>query len=122
MAENSLFWIASQTKPITATALMMLVDEGRVNLDDPVEKYLPEFRGPDGDGRGGRRALVLGHAARILRRSEKCLSHTSGLPFGSPIEHPTRDPLPLWATVALPTRCCRCNPSRARATFIPTRE
>ena len=32
-------WIASQSKPMTATALMMLVDEGKVNLDDPVEKY-----------------------------------------------------------------------------------
>src|SRR6267378_4388991 len=41
---RALFWIASQSKPITA-ALMMLVDEGKVNLDDPVEKYLPEFKG-----------------------------------------------------------------------------
>src|ERR1700729_2591810 len=45
MRPDALFWIASQSKPITATALMMLVDEGKVNLDDPVEKYLPEFRG-----------------------------------------------------------------------------
>ena len=42
---DSLFWIASQSKPITAAALMMLVDEGKVNVDDPVEKYLPEFKG-----------------------------------------------------------------------------
>src|ERR1700722_4940793 len=42
---DALFWIASQSKPITATAFMMLVDEGKVHLDDPVEKYLPEFRG-----------------------------------------------------------------------------
>ena len=45
MSTDALFWIASQSKPITATALMMLVDEGKVNLDDPVEKYLPEFKG-----------------------------------------------------------------------------
>jgi len=32
-----LFWIASQSKPITAAAVMMLVDEGRVNVTDPVE-------------------------------------------------------------------------------------
>src|SRR5271163_5024660 len=38
MRPDSLFWIASQSKPITATALMMLVDEGKVRLDDPVEK------------------------------------------------------------------------------------
>ena len=45
MRTDALFWIASQSKPITATALMMLVDEGKVKLDDPVEKYLPEFQG-----------------------------------------------------------------------------
>jgi len=45
MQPDSLFWIALQSKPITAAALMMLVDEGRVNVEDPVEKYLPEFRG-----------------------------------------------------------------------------
>ena len=33
------------SKPITAAALMMLVDEGKVKVDDPVEKYLPEFKG-----------------------------------------------------------------------------
>jgi len=43
MKVDDLFWIASMNKPITATALMILVDEGKVKLDDPVEKYLPEF-------------------------------------------------------------------------------
>jgi CubicO group peptidase (beta-lactamase class C family) len=42
---DALFWIASMTKSFTGAALMMLVDEGKVNLDDPVEKYLPEFKG-----------------------------------------------------------------------------
>ena len=42
---NDLFYIASMTKCFTAAALMMMVDEGKVNLDDPVEKYLPEFKG-----------------------------------------------------------------------------
>src|SRR5436305_900905 len=37
MPPNALFWIASQSKPITATAFMMLVDEGKVKLGDPVE-------------------------------------------------------------------------------------
>ena len=45
MTTDAIFWIASMSKPITATALMMLVDEGKVNVDDPVEKYLPEFKG-----------------------------------------------------------------------------
>ncbi len=45
MRTDSMFWIASQSKPITGAALMLLVDEGKVRLDDPVEKYLPEFGG-----------------------------------------------------------------------------
>src|SRR5579863_2262691 len=45
MKQDAMFWIASQSKPMTATAVMMLVDEGKIALDDPVEKYLPEFRG-----------------------------------------------------------------------------
>src|SRR5436190_694491 len=44
MRPDSLFWIASMSKPITGAALMILVDEGKVKVDDPVEKYLPEFK------------------------------------------------------------------------------
>jgi CubicO group peptidase (beta-lactamase class C family) len=43
MRADTLFWIASQSKPITATARMLLVDEGKVNLDDPVARHLPEL-------------------------------------------------------------------------------
>ena len=45
MQIGSMFWIASMTKPMTAVAFMMLVEEGKVSLDDPVEKYIPAFRG-----------------------------------------------------------------------------
>jgi CubicO group peptidase (beta-lactamase class C family) len=45
MRADAVFWIASMSKSLTGTALMMLVDEGKVSLDDPVEKYLPEFKG-----------------------------------------------------------------------------
>ena len=45
MQTSDLFYIASQTKCFTAVALMMMMDEGKVNIDDPVEKYLPEFKG-----------------------------------------------------------------------------
>lgn len=41
---DALFSIASMTKPITGAALMILVDEGKVALDDPISKYLPEFK------------------------------------------------------------------------------
>ena len=43
MQINSLFRIASMTKPITATAILMLVDDGQLNLDDPASKYLPKI-------------------------------------------------------------------------------
>ena len=41
---DTICWIASLTKPVTAAAAMTLVDQGRLHLDDPVEKYLPSFR------------------------------------------------------------------------------
>ena len=37
--------MASSSKPVTATIVMILVDQGKIALDDPVEKYLPEFKG-----------------------------------------------------------------------------
>jgi len=94
MAPDTLFWIASVTKPITATALMMLVDEGKVGLDDPVERYLPEFKD---------RWVLAEETAdrRVLQRAVQplqvrhLLSNTSGLPFRSPLETPTLDLYPL---------------------------
>jgi len=74
MRSDDLFWIASMTKPITATALMMLVDEGKVSLADPVEKYLPEFKGQmvaDGNG--------LPHPPAHPITIREIMSHTSGL-------------------------------------------
>ena len=43
MPADAIFRIASMTKPVTSVAIMMLVDAGKVNLDDPVSKYLPDF-------------------------------------------------------------------------------
>jgi len=43
MTPDTLFWIASMTKPITAVAVLMLQDEGKLNVADPVAKYIPEF-------------------------------------------------------------------------------
>lgn len=40
---DAVFWIASMSKPIVAIAVMMLVDDGRIQLDDPVDRYLPDF-------------------------------------------------------------------------------
>lgn len=44
MTTDSIFWIASMTKPITSVAAMMLVDNGNLDLDAPVAKYLPELK------------------------------------------------------------------------------
>ena len=85
MKTDSIFWIASMSKPITATALMMLVDEGKVHLDDPVQKYLPEFHP------GILRVAEDGETVRLEQpRTQitlrELLSHTSGLPFATPVE------------------------------------
>jgi len=62
MEVDSVFWIASMTKPITATAVMMMQDEGKLSVDDPVSKYLPEFT-------GDKAGITL----------KQCLTHSSGL-------------------------------------------
>jgi CubicO group peptidase (beta-lactamase class C family) len=94
MRPDTLFWIASQSKPMTAAALMMLVDEGKVRLDDPVEKYLPEFKGQQlaaGQDNGNVVLRMPKHPVTI----RGILSHTSGMPFKSKVEEPTLDLLPL---------------------------
>jgi CubicO group peptidase (beta-lactamase class C family) len=96
MRADSVFWIASMSKPITSAALMMLVDEGKVKLDDPVEKYLPEFKGQCVAAEKGKDPAPPKHS--ILVRN--LLSHTAGLPFASPAEKPTLDVLPLRDAVA----------------------
>lgn len=95
---TDLFWIASMSKPVTGTALMFLVDEGKVQLDDPVDKYLPEF--------GSQWVITQkDDNHRILRRPLRTMTvrdllrHTSGLPFQSDMETPTLDGLPLWTAV-----------------------
>ncbi len=93
MRTDSLFWIASQSKPITAAALMMLVDEGKVKLDDPVEKYLPEFKAVQVGVKKGNETILKKPSHPITVR--EVLSHTSGLPFASAVEKPTLDLLPL---------------------------
>jgi CubicO group peptidase (beta-lactamase class C family) len=94
MKTDALFWIASQSKSITATALMMLVDEGKVKLDDPVEKYLPEFKGLWVTAERDNEHMLLRKPKHPIMVRE-ILSHTSGLPFKSAMEEPTLDLLPL---------------------------
>lgn len=85
MTPNALFWIASMSKPLTASALMMLVDEGKVNLDDPVEKYLPEYAGQMYAEERDAQHMLLRPPAHPIKVRE-VLSHTSGLPPLSRLE------------------------------------
>ena len=94
MKADDLFWIASMTKPMTAAALMMLVDEKKVSLDDPVEKYLPEFKGQWVIALQDKYYAVLKKPTRAPTLRD-CLRHTSGMPFGSALESPTIDKLLL---------------------------
>jgi CubicO group peptidase (beta-lactamase class C family)/glyoxylase-like metal-dependent hydrolase (beta-lactamase superfamily II) len=68
MQADAIFWIASMSKPILATLLLMLQDDGLLSVDDPVEKYLPEFK--ELKTAGGKPAQVT---IRHL------LTHTSGM-------------------------------------------
>lgn len=75
MKFDSIFWIASMTKPVTGTAVMMLQDAGKLSVDDPVSKYLPEFKGLK-DAAGKEVVVTLKH----------CLTHSSGLSEVTPQE------------------------------------
>jgi len=98
MRPDSVFWIASMTKPMTGAALMMLVDEGRVNVADPVEKYLPEFKGQMVIAKQDQQQIVLKHPTHPITVCN-VLTHTSGLPFRSALEQPTFDLQPLRTAV-----------------------
>ena len=94
MRPDSLFWIASMSKPITATAFMMLVDEGKINIDDPVEKYLPEFKGQWLAAEQDNNHILLKKPAHPIT-IKNILTHTSGMPAASAMEKPTLDLLRL---------------------------
>lgn len=81
MQRDTLFRIASMTKPLTSVAAMMLVEEGRIALDDPITKWLPEFAdmqvlkqadGPLDETYPSPRAITV----------EDLLTHRSGLAYG----------------------------------------
>jgi len=85
MRTDTLFRLASVTKPVTCAGIMILVDEGRLSLIDPVEKFLPEFKGlklnPCGTRAGYNCELVTPtRPVNVL----DLMTHTSGLPAGAP--------------------------------------
>jgi len=89
MRADTVFWIASMTKPVTATAVLMLQDEGKLNVHDPVAKYLPEF---------ANLKTPSGQPAKLT--IVQILTHTSGLgeASGSAAQQAKTlaDLVPLW--------------------------
>ncbi|MEO8268108.1 MAG: serine hydrolase domain-containing protein [Aureliella sp.] len=68
MSDDSIFWIASMSKPITAACIMMLQDEGKLSLDEPITKHLPEMSN-----------LKLDDGTPAVISIRQLLSHTSGM-------------------------------------------
>jgi CubicO group peptidase (beta-lactamase class C family) len=87
MRTDTLFRMASMTKPITAVAVLMLMEEGKLILSDPVSKFIPEFKNPKvaawnlpNDPRGAGVRLVTADREVTLQH---LLTHTGGLAVGA---------------------------------------
>lgn len=89
MRADDLFWIASMTKPITGAAVLMLQDEGKLQVDDLVEKHLPEFANLwMVEEQDKQRRLLKRPARRITLKN--LLTHTAGVPnLKAPRAHTT---------------------------------
>jgi len=79
MDTNTIFRIASMTKPITSVAVLMLYDDGLIQLDDPVSKYIPEFSKPTVLRPGQQRKNAVPAEQEITIKH--LLTHTSGLTY-----------------------------------------
>jgi CubicO group peptidase (beta-lactamase class C family) len=89
MTADALFWIASMTKPVTGVAVLMLQDDGKLQVTDPVAKYLPEF---------ANLKTPSGKPANLTIK--QILTHTSGLGEASGPEaqraKTLADLVPIW--------------------------
>jgi CubicO group peptidase (beta-lactamase class C family) len=83
MRADTIFRIASMTKPVTAVAVQMLEEEGKLSIEDPVEKLLPEFKGQMLQKSKTAEAVTLVKPSRPITVRD-LLTHTSGLPGGPP--------------------------------------
>jgi CubicO group peptidase (beta-lactamase class C family) len=80
MRTDSIFRMASSTKPVTGVAILMLIEEGKIALTDPVSKYLPEFKGQKvAVEKDGEVQLVAAEREITIR---DLMTHTSGLLSG----------------------------------------
>jgi CubicO group peptidase (beta-lactamase class C family) len=91
MTSDAIFRLYSMSKPVTSVAAMMLVDDGKLSLDDPLSKYIPAFasvrvatEGRDADGKVATEPLARPITIRDLLR------HTSGITYGFYGDSPVR--------------------------------
>jgi CubicO group peptidase (beta-lactamase class C family) len=85
MPKDAIFRIYSMSKPITSVAMMMLVEQGKITIDEPVAKYIPAFKdmkvGVETKGENGKPKLELVDANRPITIQD-LLRHSSGLTYG----------------------------------------
>jgi CubicO group peptidase (beta-lactamase class C family) len=113
MKRDSLFRMASMTKPVIGTAMMMMLEEGKVSLSDPVSKFIPEFKNikvgilqtPGGRGAGAAPPKYYTVPADRELTVKELLTHTSGLVAG-----------PMGQNAVAPLRR---KPEETLADFIP---
>jgi CubicO group peptidase (beta-lactamase class C family) len=89
---GSIYRIGSITKTFTATLLMLMVEDGKLKLDDPVENYLPEIKN------------LQGYDAAHKMTFRQLASHTSGLNREPAMKDFDVGPLDKWQE-----KCCRCS-------------
>jgi apolipoprotein N-acyltransferase len=112
MQKDAIFVLASMTKPVTGVAVMMLIEEGKVRLTDPVSKFIPQFKDMKIAIQDGKDVRRLPADREITIRD--LLTHTSGLgsggvgtrqgpevPWPSAAEVTLARHMPLWAAVPL---------------------
>lgn len=80
--EDTLFRIFSMTKPVTGVALMMLHEEGKFSLDDPVSRYIPELQGLQVAKEDGPNGIPVTEPATHEMTIRELMSHTGGLTYG----------------------------------------
>jgi len=116
---DSVFWIASMTKAVTATAAMQLVEQGKLQLDQPMGKLLPQLESPkvlDGYDSNGAPKLRPAKSEITLRH---LLTHTAGFTYSTWSEPMTKyekvTGTRLSASARTQRSTCRSNSTRASA-------
>src|SRR5205807_126607 len=93
MTPDTIFWVASMTKPVTAAAVVKLQGEGKLKVSDPVAKYIPEFA-----------SLKTPSGKPANLTITQILTHTSGLgeaSRGAPDAKTLADLVPLWVAAPM---------------------